>query len=271
VKIRFCNAFYREFETVQPLIEVLRKDPLFDIESRQGSSIPRIKNSFITDGTDEILDYSHWLIHDSDQYTHPEDIYKAIAHKKSVVSAPVLMQGGKKYCCGEFESLGKLKKHYRPTDGLTGLIPVDYSGDGFLLIERDVFVKYKEKYKTVDFFRTYPYMDKGLYRHPEWDIGFCSYLKGLKIKVWCDFDIKVQHKMRTHDNFDWETGKEKQVSQENLIDPNRLYTLKLDGQAISAIVNTLRKEPYDIAEPILRSIAPQVITPMGIDVPREAA
>lgn len=264
MKIRVCIPFYREFEWVKPLIQKLSKSDRHNFETvyATGSNIADMKNKFFTNGEDKILDYNYFLIHDSDQKMSSDDVYQMISHDKEVVGAPVVMQGGVEYACGMFESVGKLGKRFKPTDGMKGLHLVDYTGDGLILVRRDVLVKYVEKYKTFDFFRTYPIKRNDYYRHPTWDIGFCAYLKNLKVKVWCDFDVKVEHRLRDSASINWDINNIREVdnmeTKQALIEPEANYNLELTGRDVAVIVSALQKAPYNVADPIITKIMPQM-------------
>jgi hypothetical protein len=264
MKIRVCIPFYNEFEAIKPLLQDLEKskEHEFIIEPRQGCNLTFLRNSFITDGTTDILDLDAWLFIDSDLILTIEDIYKLINHGKDVISAPYLMQGGRgAYCCGEIKpGSSELSFRYSEQNRPQGLKQISYITDGLLFVKREVFELYRKEFNTLSFFRSAPYRDgtTGLEVYPNRDFGFCYYLRQLSVSLWCDFDIRVGHIMRDSTQINWDIHKvNKGFFQTNKKEVNTMK-IELTDEDLTVIIKAVENIPYKIAMPILAKISIQV-------------
>lgn len=188
--IRVCIPFYMEFEYVKPVLKELKKDSLFDIEVRQGTSISKVRNSLIVDnGRIPLKKYSHFLLLDSDVSFNPNIIYKLIEYDKDIVGAPYKHHKG-------YNNVWKLSENGRIIEYIydEGFKKVGGLATGMMLVKREVF----EEIGYPWFYR--PVIDReviGL------DVNFCLLAKKHNFDIWCDFELQVKHNIRSVNDFDW--------------------------------------------------------------------
>jgi len=198
MNIRFCIPFYHEFEWARQSAQQIEHSKLhkFDIVARHGTVIHEIRNSFITDGTDDILQYDAWLFQDSDIKSTPEDIYKLIDYDLPIVSGVYQRHNAPNITyAGEWDGHNCGQNYVWEN---TGLKKVGYTGAGFLFVKREVFENIKPDWFRLLEIKT----DKRIYSMSE-DYSFCKLSQNAGYDVHVDFDVKVKHRLRNQEsNFD---------------------------------------------------------------------
>lgn len=245
MKIRICTAFYSEFEMVKPLVKELKscKEHEFIFTPYQGSELSWLRNMHFTDGKDCIADYDAFLIFDSDQYTPASTVYKMIEHDKDVIVAPYESQFMPNYYnCGELDEIGNIKYRYAKNE--TGFKPIGYSSEGCMLIKRHVLEDIFKKFKTLAFFGTDYYINRaGIEKGRSLDFRFCKLIREAGYQIWCDFDLKVEHRIRKEKDFNWKLSqqkKEPRMEQEKKQTiPNNLLEAKEGISKISSSMNDI--------------------------------
>lgn len=200
-KVRFCTPFLDEktgYEWAQATLQGLDDSDKYTFHERfvMGSCLIQLRNAFITDYTDKILDYDFFLMWDSDQYCEPEVIYTLLDHDKDIITAPIPVQGMPElYNVGEFIPSKCICNRYGLNE--RGLKKVPYAGDGGMLIKRKVFETILKEKKSLVFWDGYRFIaDDGIERRATHDFGFAELVKSLGFDIWCDFDLKVNHRQK---------------------------------------------------------------------------
>lgn len=213
--IRICIPFSHDFDAAKSGLRDLkikgkakRKDVIeydgyiFDIEPRHsGPDMAKMRNSFITDLKGKVpLNYDYWMFIDSDIIWKIEDLIALLKHEKDVICGPYLGRSVSTYCTGMWSiNYGVAQKMFGPQE--RGLKIVDFTGAGFLLVSRAALLKLSYPY-----FRGVLYKDAdgGMEQLSE-DYGFCAMCREQNIRIWCDFDLNLQHKPRevTAKDFDF--------------------------------------------------------------------
>lgn len=199
--IRICIPFYNEFETCKPGLREIKNYGLdIEIISRQGTYIHSLRNDLICDttlgkGCKPLNHVDRFIFIDSDIDFKLEHLLKLINTDKDIVGAPYLGHGTDYFQCFQISSQGIF--NYKP--GLTGLQMVDAIATGFLAIKKKVFeaIPYPWFY--------HPIMSiNGMRKVAGEDFTFCVLAKKYGFDTWCDFDIKIEHKQRKREHFNWE-------------------------------------------------------------------
>jgi len=180
------------------------------IEPRQGTyprshvrntlvtdSIANKRNALITDGGVTPLDFDYFMFIDSDVAFRAEDVLRLLSHGKAVTAAPYTSQGEPDaYEAGTFLYPGLIADRY--DKNTTGLLSVDFVGAGFLLVKREVFLQLEHPW-----FRHTMIDIGGRKQEAGEDLSFCMLCSDAGIDIWCDFDIKLNHRLRTQKTFNW--------------------------------------------------------------------
>lgn len=143
----------------------------------RGASVAENRNNIVKQGLK--TDATHFFFLDDDLIFAPDVLDKLLARDLDAVVGLSL------YRCPPFEPLlykndriRQLKKND------SGLIEVDASTSGGLLIKREVFEKMESPYWTL-----------GQIKKDKWgdDIDFCRKLKEAGYKLFCDLDVRFGH------------------------------------------------------------------------------
>ncbi len=214
LKIRICTPFYSEFEDVKSGVrECLEYDKIkFVFEPRQsGPLIYKVRNSFLNDNRSQLKkqipleDFSHFLFVDSDITFNLENVLNLLKFKLPITCCPYLTHNDDgKYHTGMFQENNPGIIKYNFTKYQKGREQVDYSGTGFMLIERNV-LEYME----------YPWFeplkidlgDKADIIGE--DVAFCMKANQIGWDIYCDFDHPVKHRMRKQSDFNWNINSSK--------------------------------------------------------------
>jgi hypothetical protein len=126
---------------------------------------------------------THILFIDDDMAFAPNSLEKLLAHDKDIVGGLYLSRSSPHLPVIFTFSGGRFVRRFLQ-DGESGLVEVDATGFGFMLIRTNVFADMKP-----------PYVRHGevtLDKRNE-DLGFCKRAKGAGFKVYCDLDTPIGH------------------------------------------------------------------------------
>lgn len=202
MRVRVCVAYHGQLHPAcKPGLDALRacKDIQFDIETRHTSVIAMTRNHMINDNNSNLiyqkltLGYDGYLVVDDDIAFTLQDVLRVIAHDKDACHAPYKLHNTPSlFDCGKFHAMypGFISERFPST--ATGLTRVDWAAAGFAYYRASVFENLE-----------YPW-----YRHPiirvkksaetaSEDIGLCLNLRRHGYKIWCDFDVHIDHQLRS--------------------------------------------------------------------------
>lgn len=209
MKIRICTPFYSEFEAVKSGAKecLSYSDIKFVFEPRHsGPLMFNNRNSLINDQKSQMKkqfpleEYDAFLFVDSDISFSLNNVLKLIESKKEIIGSPYLKHDDRGlYSTGNFhkEIFGSTKFNYSIIE--KGLKQVDFTGTGFLLIQRNVFEILE-----------YPWFEPIKVEYGNQaevvgeDIAFCMKAKQNGFQIYCDFDNPVIHKLRRKKNINWD-------------------------------------------------------------------
>lgn len=212
LKIRICTPFYSEFEDVKSGVrECLNYDKIkFAFEPRQsGPLIYKVRNSFLNDSRSQLKkqvpleEFSHFLFADSDITFTLKHVLSLLEKNIPIACSPYLTHNDDGfYHTGMFEKEipGLIKKQFMKYE--RGFKEVDYSGTGFMLIERKVLE-----------IMEYPWFEPLKIDNGDKaeiigeDVVFCMKSKQLGFPVYCDFNNAVKHRLRKQNDFNWDINK----------------------------------------------------------------
>ena len=207
--IRVVIPFYQELETVKPGLRDLRKSGVtFDVFPVQGPLIMNNRNMGVNNKRSQAVfqnavePYSHFLFIDSDIGFEARHVTFALRAKKPIVAMPYLRhENDGLYQAGDFETFDGSRIVHAHSD-TCGLLEVDFVGAGFLLVERDVFLKMR-----------YPWFRHSVHEiecedgsliaeNTGEDVEFCKGARAVGVPIFCDFDHPVHHRLRRPEDFD---------------------------------------------------------------------
>jgi len=141
------------------------------------------------------LDYSHLMWIDNDIIFKPSDFQKLLDHDKDIVSGVYMMQGGRNLATVEKWDEDFFKKNgyfqFWTEDDINnreGLVEVDYTGFGFMLIKKGVFESLKYPW-----FRPIFHSIGNCTDFSSEDVSFCRLIKEQGYKIFVDPTIRVGH------------------------------------------------------------------------------
>lgn len=164
-----------------------------------GADVLRGRNQKPFDGK---LDYDFIMWIDSDIVFNPDQFVRLITHNKDVVAGLYKMEGGKHYAVVETWDTEEFKKHgaFKFMDeerrlelAEKELVPVDYTGFGWVLVKRGVF----ERLEYPWFHPEYTEFEGGVRDFCSEDVGFCRAAKRAGIEVFVDPKVVVGHEKMT--------------------------------------------------------------------------
>ena len=217
-KVRICIPFYQDFkqEAGELLRSLARKGKEikfrliyqyegyeFHVEPRRATQIFSGRNNLITDG-EMLQPFDYFFFLDSDVIGDIDDVITLLKMDVDIAVAPYAKHG-ESHLFQTFENDDHGNFTYTYPVSTTGIKEVGSSGTGFMLIKREVFL-------TLDY---EPYFfnpineDKIVQGE---DIYFCTKARRAGLKVVCNFDIKLVHKDRVEEDFNWNWTEEPDVN-----------------------------------------------------------
>lgn len=174
-------------------------DVKVEVVAQQGSNIPRARNAMINGERSNLVrqqlaGFDAFLCVDADTAFTPDHVRQLLAHELEIVSgAYPVKKAPDTFAAGWFgEVEGISLPSQRVAVDTTGLIEVDWTGAGFLLLRRDAL-------ETMD----YPWFsgreisftsEEGpCAQLASEDLGFCMKARRAGKKVMLDADCRVQH------------------------------------------------------------------------------
>jgi hypothetical protein len=126
-----------------------------------------------------------------------QGIIRLLSHERDIVGALAPLGYEQKTCCGNYvKHEGRRKIAYYTIQGLideerddAGLVPVDFTGFGFLAIRKGVMEAMRYPW-----FKYYVHDHDGIEVGTSEDIGWCCRVKELGYQVYVDPDVRVGHK-----------------------------------------------------------------------------
>ena len=174
----FCHTDFMDSWTLL-IIEAIRQNINIDIIRANSGTIEKMRNSIVNGAVESKC--THLLFLDSDMIFPPDVIPRLLAHELNIVGAltfkryppfnPIMMEG---------EEL-KLKYIWPYEEGL---VRVDATGTGCLLINMDVFKKIKKPYFKQRSVNGMPIGE---------DVGFCYKAGNAGFDIFVDTTIKTIH------------------------------------------------------------------------------
>jgi len=210
-KIIFClpgptNGFSENFLQgwTKLIVTCLENNIKFTISNQQSSVVYYVRNLCLGGDVlrginqkpfDGKIDYTHMMWIDSDIVFNPEQFIKLLNYDKDVVSGIYKMAGGK-----QFATVEKMDEEFFKKNGTfkfwtdedikdkKGLIEVDYTGLGWILIKKGVFEQleypwFRPLWKEFGNIKDFTSEDSAL----------CMMLKEKGIKIYVDPEIRVGH------------------------------------------------------------------------------
>lgn len=207
MKIKVCIPFYIEFEATKIGLHQLMecKEHDFIINPGQGALIATLRNKLINNDTSKKIhqsyfDFDYCLFIDSDISFEYSDVYKLIQEDKQIISGIYQTQKDvSKAECGLFHpgKPGKVLNRY-DYNLSTGTMKVDFCGAGFMLVKKEVFQKMEYPW-----FRHFICKDGDRQIEIGEDYGFCVGAKKAGFKIWAHFGVKVGHRIKKIEDFNW--------------------------------------------------------------------
>jgi hypothetical protein len=135
-------------------------------------------------------DYQMWI--DSDMVWSPDHIKQLISHNLPIVAGSYPLQGGKKLACVPVMDDLYYARHgtYQFADpSRTGLVKVDYTGFGFILIKHGVV----EELEYPWFRPIYSEIGGTAYDFCSEDVGICMQMRRAGYDIHVDYDCRIGH------------------------------------------------------------------------------
>jgi hypothetical protein len=140
-------------------------------------------------------DYMMWI--DSDIVFRPEQFYTLLGHKKDIISGIYMMEGGR-----NFAAVKKWDKEFFAKHGYfefmtiedtktQGLVEVDYSGLGFMLVKHGVFESLEYPWFRPIFHTIGTATD-----FSSEDVSFCTLAKQKGYSIYVDPSVRVGHEKK---------------------------------------------------------------------------
>jgi len=208
MKIKHIAPFYSEFNDVKPLRDELlgNVEHEFIFDPVHGPYVDRNRNKGISCiNSDKIHQtpskhHDACLFNDSDIKGTKKDVFRMLEHLQDVdiICAPYLTHGSDSiYQCGKWgDHVGIKGENYTTEE--TGIQKIDWCGAGFLMVNSKTFDELDYPWFGRTYFKV---NDTAIYLGE--DIDFCMKLYG-KYNIYCDFDIKIEHRNRDSNSFDWD-------------------------------------------------------------------
>jgi hypothetical protein len=164
-----------------------------------GADVLRGKNQKPFDGK---IDYDFIMWIDSDIVFNPDQFVRLLSHNKDVVAGLYKMEGGKQFAVVENWDTDEFKKNgtfkfmdddRRQELAEKELVPVDYTGFGWVLIKRGVF----ERLEYPWFHPEYTEFEGDVRDFCSEDVGFCRAAKRAGIELLIDPKVVVGHEKMT--------------------------------------------------------------------------
>lgn len=144
------------------------------------------------------IDYDYLMWIDSDIVFRPEDFYRLLKHGKDICAGLYMMDGGKNFAVVEDWDTEFFKKngYFRFMDAdrakkVNGLLEVDYSGFGWMLIKKGVFESLEYPW-----FQPVFHTIGECYDFSSEDVSFCKRIKEKGYKIHVDTTIRVGHEKK---------------------------------------------------------------------------
>jgi len=164
-----------------------------------GADVMRGKDQKPFDGK---LDYDYILWIDSDSIFAPQQLDKLLKHNVDIVAGLQAFEGGQGFTCGNlnedyFKKKGIMPYHTQETidrakPNKKGLIEVDYTGFGFLLVKKGVYEKLEYPWHRPEWWK----IDKCVDFSME-DVGWSMNVRKKGYKIYVDPTIRVGHEKKT--------------------------------------------------------------------------
>jgi len=186
--LHYCN-----FNSIPHKISRAESSVVYFVRNKAlGGDVLRGENQKPFDGK---LDYSHLMWIDNDIIFSPKDLQKLLNHDKDIVSGIYMMQGNRNFATVEKWDEEFFKKNgyfeFWTEDSIKnreGLISVDYTGFGFMLIKKGVFESLKYPWFRPIFHKIGNCAD-----FSSEDVSFCKLIKELDYDILVDPTIRVGH------------------------------------------------------------------------------
>jgi hypothetical protein len=163
-----------------------------------GGDVSRGKDQKPFDGKCQ-YDFCMWI--DSDIVFTPAHFEKLLRHRRDIVSGLYLMENGKEYATVQNwdEQFFSAQGHFRfltpgdlegnnAAEGESGLLPVDYTGMGFMLVKRGVFESLEYPW-----FRPIEKTIGSMTDFTTEDVSFCLQARERGYEVLVDTTVRVGH------------------------------------------------------------------------------
>ncbi len=190
--------------TLQTLLERMVKLELIStycIKINTGSLINRVRNELV--GVFMKTDYSHFLFLDSDLSNFELCLIKMILSKKRIIGGTYRIKNEEeRYNINLCNSVNKTLEECSKNE--QGVVEVENIATGLMLIHRNVFVEFMDKYPNMkyylstkkkneewNFFHSFIHPDKKIYLSE--DYGFCYLLKKIGIPIFAQIKNGMKH------------------------------------------------------------------------------
>lgn len=194
--------------TLQTLLERMVKLELicdYCLKIHSGSLINRVRNELV--GVFMKTDFSHFLFLDSDLSGFELCLIKMILAKKRIIGGTYRIKcEEEKYNINLCNSVNKTLEECSKNE--QGVVEVENIATGLMLIHRNVFVEFMDKYPNMkyylgvknkkeewNFFHSFIHPDKRIYLSE--DFGFCYLLKKIGIPIYA----QIKNGMKHHGHF----------------------------------------------------------------------
>lgn len=140
------------------------------------------------------VDYTHIMWIDSDIIFTPEHFQRLLDHDKDIVSGIYMMSNGYQFATVKDWDENYFVKHghfhFMTENDIKnkGLIEVDYTGLGFMLVKRGVFESLNYPWFQPKFYNIGPCTD-----FSSEDVSFCKMIKERGYDIYVDTNIRVKH------------------------------------------------------------------------------
>jgi hypothetical protein len=246
MKILVLIAFYRDYDTVFPLLDELRgcKEHDFELRDAQGADIHSLRNALVNNNKsqekfqDPLPNYDFVLWLDSDNYGSIDDILPSIAMDKYIVCLPSLEHKSEtRYICGMF---GKIpgNKGFTFDTNKKGKYKIDWCSVGGTLMKTSIFPKIEYPW-----FRGTMIEDGTRQSQTSEGIGFFLNAKNHGFDVWCNFDKPLGHKKRKESDFN-RYGKTKHKGDEDMGSLETELGYKFNKGQINLVIKGLSNMPF---------------------------
>jgi hypothetical protein len=184
---------------IVPIVSQATSCNIYYVRSKcLGGDVLRGKEQKPFDGKID-YDYIMWL--DSDMVYNPQQFQKLLNHQEDVVSGLYAYEGGEGFTCGKldekyFKEKG-IMECYTPENikeaklNDKGLLEVDYTGMGFLLIKKGILEKLTYPWFKPHWFKIDKYQDFSME-----DVSLCMDIKEKGHKIFVDPSVRVGHEKK---------------------------------------------------------------------------